>query len=47
MTGRCRCTGFTSFDVDRKEAIESLYGEISQLYPDYDLLIIPDVDVAD
>ena len=36
-----------SFDVDRKEAIESLYGEISQLYPDYDLLIIPDVDVAD
>ncbi|MBR6313816.1 MAG: cation transporter [Clostridia bacterium] len=36
-----------SFDVDRKEAIESLYGEISQLYPNYDLLIIPDVDVAD
>ena len=36
-----------SFDVDRKEAIESLYGEISRLYPDYDLLIIPDVDVAD
>ena len=36
-----------SFDVDRKEAIETLYGEISQLYPDYDLLIIPDVDVAD
>ena len=36
-----------SFDVDRKEAIETLYGEISRLYPDYDLLIIPDVDVAD
>ena len=36
-----------SFDVDRKEAIESLYAEISRLYPDYDLLIIPDVDVAD
>ena len=36
-----------SFDVDRKEAIETLYGEIGRLYPDYDLLIVPDVDVAD
>ncbi|MBQ6268113.1 MAG: cation transporter [Clostridia bacterium] len=36
-----------SFDVDRKEAIETLYGEIGALYPDYDLLIVPDVDVAD
>ena len=36
-----------SFDVDRREAIETLYAEIGQLYPDFDLLIVPDVDVAD
>ena len=36
-----------SFDVDRKEAIETLYGEIRGLYPDFELLIVPDVDVAD
>ena len=36
-----------SFDVERKEALETLYGEIRALYPDYDLLIVPDVDVAD
>lgn len=36
-----------SFDVGRKEAIETLWGEIHALYPDYDLLIVPDVDVAD
>ena len=36
-----------SFDVDRKEAIETLCGEIGRLYPEYDLLIVPDVDVAD
>ena len=36
-----------SFDVDRREAIETLYGEVKALYPDYDVLIVPDVDVAD
>ena len=36
-----------SFDVDRKEALETLYAEIGALYPDYDLSIIPDVDVTD
>ena len=36
-----------SFDVDRKEAIEKLYGEIYAMYPDYEILIVPDVDVAD
>ncbi len=35
-----------SFDVDRKEAIETLRGEIGRLYPDFDLLIVPDTDVA-
>ncbi|MBQ7172651.1 MAG: cation transporter [Clostridia bacterium] len=36
-----------SFDVDKKEAMETLYKEISARYPDYELLIVPDVDVAD
>ena len=36
-----------SFDVDRKEALETLYGEVSALYPDYTALIVPDVDVSD
>ena len=36
-----------SFDVDRKEALETLYGEVKTLYPEYDVLIVPDVDVAD
>lgn len=36
-----------SFDVDRKEAVETLYGEIKVLYPDYDILIVADVDIAD
>ncbi|MCR5041766.1 MAG: cation diffusion facilitator family transporter [Clostridia bacterium] len=36
-----------SFDADRKEAMENLYDEICSLYPDYEIMIIPDVDVAD
>ncbi|MBQ7715480.1 MAG: cation transporter [Clostridia bacterium] len=36
-----------SFDVDRKEALETLYGEITTLYPEYDVLIVPDVDITD
>ena len=36
-----------SFDVDRKTAMETLHSEIGAMYPDYDLLIIADVDVAD
>lgn len=36
-----------SFDVDRKEAMETLHGEISALYPDYAVMIIPDADVTD
>ena len=36
-----------SFDADRKEAIETLYAEVKTLYPDYDILIVPDVDIAD
>ena len=36
-----------SFDVDRKEALETLYQEIRGLYPGYEILIVPDVDIAD
>ena len=36
-----------SFDADRKEALETLCSEVSALYPEYEVLIVPDVDVAD
>ena len=36
-----------SFEVDRKEALETLFGEVKALYPEYDILIVPDVDIAD
>ena len=36
-----------SFDVDRREAMETLYREIGGMYPEYTPLIVPDVDVSD
>ena len=36
-----------SFDIRPKEGVEILRREIAEAYPDYDLLIIPDVDVSD
>ncbi|MBQ1631380.1 MAG: cation transporter [Clostridia bacterium] len=36
-----------SFDVDRKEALETMFKEICGMYPDYEIVIVPDVDVAD
>ena len=36
-----------SFDIDRKEAMETLNSEVGAMYPDYDLMIVPDVDVTD
>ena len=36
-----------SFDIDPKEGLSVLYGEIHQLYPDYELVITPDVDISD
>lgn len=36
-----------SFDVDRREAMETLHKEIAEAYPDYDILIVADADVAD
>lgn len=36
-----------SFDIDRKEALSTLYDEVCALYPDYRIMITPDVDVSD
>ena len=36
-----------SFDVDRKDAMQTLYSEVTALCPDYDIMIVPDVDIAD
>ena len=36
-----------SFDVDRKEALETLYAETKAAFPDYTAQIAPDVDVSD
>ena len=36
-----------SFDADRKEALETLCSEVTALYPEYEVLIVPDVDIAD
>lgn len=36
-----------SFDIERKEAMEILNKEVGDLYPSYEITIIPDVDVTD
>lgn len=36
-----------SFDIERKEAVEILTKEVKEKYPDYELLIVTDVDVSD
>jgi len=36
-----------SFDIDHKEALAIMYKEMSDMYPDYTVTIVPDVDVAD
>ena len=36
-----------SFDIDHQEAVDVLLQEIRQLYPDYDIQIVTDVDVSD
>ncbi|MCR4616461.1 MAG: cation diffusion facilitator family transporter [Clostridiales bacterium] len=33
-----------SFDIDRNEAVQMITREIEQLYPDYTLQIVPDID---
>ena len=36
-----------SFDIDHKEAVEIMQKEVQQMYPDYLIQIIPDIDVTD
>lgn len=36
-----------SFDIDKKDALQTLYAEVSALYPGYEVLIVPDTDVTD
>ncbi len=36
-----------SFDVDHDEGLRILHDEISAIYPDYSLSIVPDVDISD
>ncbi|MBR3551801.1 MAG: cation transporter [Clostridia bacterium] len=36
-----------SFEIDRQDAIKTLHSEVCALYPDYDVMIVPDVDIAD
>ena len=36
-----------SFDIDVKEGLAQLYSELSELYPDYNIEIAPDVDISD
>ena len=36
-----------SFDVKPEEAVAQLYKEIGELYPEYELQIVPDIDVLD
>ena len=44
---RIRFDVVVSFDIGRKEAMQSLHAEVSALYPGYDIMITPDVDVSD
>ena len=36
-----------SFNVDRKEALEKLYADVRALYPEFEIVIAPDIDVTD
>ncbi len=36
-----------SFDIDTEDGLKILYNEICALYPDYQVLIAPDVDITD
>ena len=36
-----------SFDIEPREALEVLSGEMKEMYPDYTVEIVPDVDISD
>ena len=36
-----------SFDIDRNEALETVCSEVREAYPEYEISIVPDVDMSD
>lgn len=44
---KMRFDAVMSFDISPQDGLNTLYAEISRAYPDYDILIVPDVDVSD
>ena len=36
-----------SFDIDPKEGLQILQEEMKRDYPEYEVLILPDVDISD
>ena len=36
-----------SFDIDRKEAVQTICNQIQNMYPDYKVYVITDIDVSD
>lgn len=44
---KMRFDAVMSFDIDAKEGMETLYKEMQDAYPEYEVLIVPDVDVSD
>ncbi len=44
---RIRFDVVLSFDIARKDAMEILQKEVQEAYPDYEIMIVPDVDISD
>ena len=44
---KMRFDAVMSFDINAKEGLEKLYKEVQDTYPEYEVLIVPDVDVSD
>ena len=42
-----RFDAVVSFDADRKDALQTLYRDVSALYPEYEITIVPDADITD
>jgi len=36
-----------SFDIAHSEGIKIICEEVKELYPEYDLVIVPDIDITD
>ena len=44
---RIRFDAVMSFDINPKEGVQVLREEVQRAYPDYEIFILPDVDVSD